>query len=204
MGCRYLGLLVLVTGCSQSTPPLLYRSVPQATLLSNRPPRADIPDPRHTVVKQARELLGGAPLNVGEFSFPKDPVGFVRAAYWAAQIEVVQRDESGNGLEGVFRSAAALGNLHHGHPSLGEMVFFDADDKQDSQWPVQVALVERVAKDGTINIIGLFSDGPRRIAMNLRKPQNEFDSAGNIINHRLQGSHTATAAELFRAFSDPY
>lgn len=192
---------LLLVGCHPaSTPPLLGTAATpdaQAQLLIN-PERAVAP--REKTVAQARRQLAGTPYAVDRWTFEPDPVGFVRAALWAAGIEVVDAslahaEPEADGMQLLFRSAADRGELHRHHPNPGDLVFFDAAPQAQALYPAQVAIVEGVDAQGTISALGHFANGPRRVRLNLRQaPPNDW----------VRGSATVPAGDVFRAFANPF
>lgn len=217
-----LGAAWCAGGCvKQAAPPLLMHVVPSrvAARFGAGPPSAFSAalnatdtasrDQRQRVVTQARALLQGkGDYRVGGATFEADPVGFVRAAYWAAHIELFDAATAGQaqhgGMEILYLSAAAQGTLHHGQPRPGDLLFLDADTHGTQLYPSSVAVVESVSRDGTVNAVGAFADGPTRIALNLRTPELEQTDSAQRANTLLEGRERGTAARLFRAFADPF
>ncbi len=210
---RYLALWLLAlvsAGCQPTaTPPLLAspdtRSVePQLLTTATRPPAT-----RSRVLMQARVMLTRTRYDVGQWQFARDPIGFVRAAFWAAGVELIdetlaQASTHADDDELVFRSAAEKGRLHRHHPEPGDLVFFDASPQSQALYPTQVAIVEAVDARGTVTVLGHFAQGPQRVRFNLRHPDSERLPDGTRLNDRLQGSAAVPAAQLFRAFANPY
>jgi hypothetical protein len=183
---RVLLLVAVTASCAATSPPLASRHVSPRPKTQARAAQAS--SPRDTIVQQARRYLEGAPLVANGYTFDPDPVGFARAACWAAGIELfdetVAADPEADGMQILFRSAAERGRVHRETPRPGDLVFFDADETGTALYPAGVALVESVATDGTITAIGRFAGGPERVSMNLRS-----DNAG--------------MARLYRAFATP-
>jgi hypothetical protein len=154
------------------------------------------------VVHRARAILRGAEPVVGGFTFPKNPVGCARAAFWEAEIELldpeIAADKKASDLEILFRSAAVQQWLHQQTPRPGDLVFFDPNRSGTALYPAQVAVVESVAGNGTVRAIGCFAGGPTRVSLNLREP------ASRELNDLLQGNEPATTAQLFRSFASPF
>ena len=157
------------------------------------------------VVKQARRYLAGAPLTAKGFSFEPDPIGFVRAAFWAAGIDLydaqVAEDAKADGMAILFRSTSVRSELHRQLPRPGDLVFLDGRPRQTDLYPSGVAVVERVDGSGTVVAIGSFAKGPTRIALNLREPE-----AGGGRNDLLARDNAPAlpAGVLFRSFADPF
>src|SRR5262245_51712790 len=96
-------LCLLAAGCAgPGRPPLLLDMVRPAparvVLVQGSHPATPAPDreARRTVVRQAVAYLEGAPLRAGGLAFEPDPVGFVRAAYWSAGIDLIDADLAGS------------------------------------------------------------------------------------------------------------
>ena len=199
-------------GPARSAPPLSFAphpADPQSELLQTSTHQNS---PRTEVLTHARRLLTQKKFIVAESEFSRDPIGFVRAAFWGVKIELfdaeVAESGSANGMTILYESQKKHGRLHQEQPRPGDLLFLDsspnstnADQKTP---PVQVAIVERVAQDGTISALGYFSEGPMRIYMNLRHPNQQKNSKGKINNSRLKGSESTLAAALFRAFANPF
>jgi len=151
-------------------------------------------------------LKGGATVARG-LTFSADPVGFVRAAYWHVGIDLIATelasDPTATGMALLYRSASARNWLHTESPNPGDLVFFDADEAA-GETPSQAAIVEHIANDGTLWMIGYFAKGPARIAMNLREPGTITRQTGERVNDLLADADAVPAAQLFRAFADPF
>lgn len=201
--------LLTALGCASPGPvPLMSAAVRPRPLQRTMIVEPSSGAARQTIVEQARQLLSGGPPVVRGLTFESDPVGFVRAAYWAAELDLFApgpaANPSAHGMEILFRSAAERECLHYTVPSPGDLVFLDATGRRTELYPAQVAIVERVDADGTITALGAFKDGPRRVTMNLRRPDVTLDAAGARLNDLLDGKESATVARVFRAFADPF
>lgn len=168
----------------------------------------ELRDRRARVVARARELVNGAPFTSGDLTFAADPVGFARAAFWAAEIDLfdpsIASDPEAHGVEILFRSAAAHDDLHKHTPRPGDLAFLDADRHGSALYPSHVAIVEEALEDGTLLLLGVFAAGPARVTMNLRAPEQTAGADGVVVND-LVGKDTPVAmAELFRTFADPF
>lgn len=206
-GIAWCALLLCTQACTlRPGPPVTIgpaRGAPQLELIA---PSVSIQQRRHAVLAHARRLLAKprrGSYQAEGFAFSKDPIGFVRAAFWGARLELLDPQLSKNvskpGMAVLFRSVARRGRLHKAHPRPGDLVFFDPSEKQQQLYPTQVAVVERVGDDGTIQVLGDFAGGPARIALNLRHPTSSEHNA------TLRGQrHASTAAQLFRTFADPF
>ena len=197
----------LVACAHPAPPPLLDGSIgPTLHVAIGRPahsPQAQ----RATVVASARSLLAGEPLTARGLNFPEDPVGFVRAAFWTAEVDLfessVAADKEASGMEILFRSTAVRGKQHTLTPRPGDLVFFDAEPLAKAPYPAQVAIVEEVRGTGTITAIGVFANGPRLVTLNLRMPDAISDAQGERINDRLDHQQVPLA-RVFRVFADPF
>lgn len=193
--------LLLITACAHNTqpPPLtpVTSSVLSLSLIERGKPQDDR---RRVVVTQARAFTQGAPLTVNNTAFEPDPVGFVRAAYWAAGVDLfdsdVYADTEATGMDVLWRTLAKHNGLHDAQPKQGDLVFFDTPSGE-AKAPAQVGIVEAIGADGTLTILGVFANGPARIHMNLRHGTNKNDTLGNAQSR-------ARAADLFKSFADPF
>lgn len=204
-------VVILGPACvSPGRAPLLadpVRSSPATPLVTGRRLRQE-PSKRAAVVAKARQFLDGGPIETGGYRFEPDPVGFVRAAYWAVGIDLFAEapgaDEQGSGMKALYRFAAAADSLHQHEPRPGDLVFFDEQREGGTPYPAGVAVVEKVAPNGTIVVIGAFAQGPQRVAMNLGEPEKENAGDGARLNDVLVGGSRSTAAQLWRCFADPF
>lgn len=199
--CFAAGLLAVTACAHPAPPPLLSPPVSTSTSVRRSNRGAELLD-REAVVRRARAILRGAQPQVAGFTFPKDPVGCARAAFWEAGIELldpkVAADQTAGAMEVLFRSAAVQQWLHQETPRAGDLVFFDPNQRGTALYPAQVAVVETVAADGTVRVIGCFAGGPTRVTLNLRDPSSQEK------NDLLQGTEAATTAQLFRSFANPF
>lgn len=203
-------LFSIAAACSlhPAPPPLLSAPIAPDVRISRPNPIRIEASRRAVVVARARSLLSGGAPSTGGVTFGADPVGCVRAAYWAAKLDLVDpeiaADQNAHGMEILFRSAAIRRWLHKETPRPGDLVFFDKDQREKALYPTQAAIVDAVGNDGTVTAVGCFGGGPARIALNLREPSAEIGSNGRRVNAVLAGDETGTAAELFRTFADPF
>ncbi len=153
---------------------------------------------RARVVAAARELLHRTPPVARDIQFGSDPVGFVRAAYWAAGVELFDEDLAIaphlHDMEVLYRTASERRWLHRETPRPGDLIFLDRDTRGTALFPAQVAVVEAIPRDGTFTALGWFAAGPARIRVNLRSGVSDI----------LRGEAPHPAAALFRAFASPY
>jgi hypothetical protein len=209
--CRALvaATAVSIAACGHpAPPPLLSLAVQPASRLHGERPRPSETRLRETVVARARALHAGADLTTDGLEFPADPVGFVRAAFWQARIDLfdprVAQDPKAGGVEILYRSAAIGSRLHRQSPRPGDLVFWDSDPRGVALIPTQVGVVETVAPNGTITALGHFAAGPARVHMNLRRDEESPApaAAGSADTHA--GNRPVPLARLFRSFADPY
>jgi hypothetical protein len=150
------------------------------------------------VLDRARQLLDKKRIESEGLTFDRDSVGFVRAAYWAAGVDLfaaeVAADANAHGVAILFRTAALRRQLHRQAPEPGDLLFLDCDPQSTALYPSQVAIVEEQRPDGTVTAIGYFEGGARRVRLNLRRPQDPArnDMAGKV-----------PVARLFRSFARP-
>lgn len=204
-----LGVVAAACACSHAAPPpLMGGTVSERLRVSLPDPDVEIRDQRARVVARARELVNGAPFTAGELSFEPDPVGFARAAFWAAEIDLfdpaIASDPEAHGVEILFRSAASHDTLHKRTPRPGDLAFLDADPHASALYPSHVAVVEEVLDNGTLLLLGVFASGPARATMNLRAPEQTTDTGGTVVNDLVGGEKPVALAQLFRSFADPF
>ena len=169
-------------------------------------PAASPEQGRRLAVESAKSFLR-APLLVNGLKFEPDPVGFVRAAWWSAGHDLYIRqafeDPDAHGLQVLHSSAKFRRALFKSQPKPGDLVFF-GQTQRDKTELTQVALVETVDADGTVHVLGRFSKGPRRIALNLRLPDQEKNQEGKTLNDTLGSTSGTPAGTLFVTYARPY
>ena len=192
--------------CSTSLNPVLVHRIIQ----ENNPPR--IIGLRHSTelqrmvaVKSAQELLNGK-LEVDGLRFEPDPIGFVRAAWWKAGVDLFSAKEFINseltGMEILYRSATARKGLFREHPQPGDLVFLGPPKSEEQSLPTQVALVEFVDLNGTVYALGRFAEGPARICMNFKN--DDKNSEAMVTSVTTASSTKMPMHRLFWAFARPY
>jgi len=148
---------------------------------------------RQTIVTTAKQILKTRNFNVGEFHFDENPIGFVRACYWAAGIELYDpRIRSKNGLEILYRSVSLKSFLHYTSAFPGDLIFFDTSQTK-ATYPGFVAIVEKADKDKPITVIGYFGNGLKRVQLDFRNPKN---------SEKVEG-RDARLGELIRVAASP-
>lgn len=160
---------------------------------------------RAVAVKAARDFLNKPPQSRG-LTFEPDPVGFVRAAWWEAGLDLFERStfqkEELHGMAMLYRSALARKGLFQGPPQPGDLVFLGPSQSEDAPFPTQVGLVESVDPSGTVYVLGRFAGGPRRIALHLKQKDKTSEQNGQLFNDMLEGRQTA--GNLFWSYGLPY
>lgn len=197
---------VLLGACAQGDrpPPLSHGVLPPAPrLLHLRPGAAQeaTESARTKVLAAARSFVAGKALVVGGYRFPTDPIGFVRAAYYSAEIDLfdaqVAEDASLSGSMVVYASAKSREQLHQHSPKPGDLLFLKMPGAKTLSY--QLAIIETLEGDGSMTAMGVFKAGPQRMVMNLRQPN---DAARNTTFTTPSGEMPAAA--LFQSFADPF
>jgi hypothetical protein len=203
-------VVVLLWGCSAVSPPLVNIATvspthPNLRLLTQRNGAGEA---RQVVVHTAQSFVRGAALEVSGYKFSRDPVGFVRAAFWSAGVDLfdarVASDQRLDGIGIIYQSAAARGRLHKQTPQPGDLLFLDGQGHGRDMQPAHLCVIESIDAFGTITALGYFQDGPARIKLNMRYPK-QGATGGQAVNDLLKRANsTALAATLFRDFANPY
>lgn len=138
--------LLVLAGCGAAVPPPL---VGQA-------PHLDAPG-RGRALAFAAEAAADGPLEVGDVLFDLDPVGFLRAAYWHASVDLFELEAakkvSANGLDILLQSARTRKQQVQS-PRAGDLVAITIAD--GSLFPAQVVAQDRE----TVTVRGWFANGP--------------------------------------------
>ena len=203
-----LSLLVLIQlSCNAAfSLPASERLLPTTTALRVVAPSSSPDQARELAVHAAKSFLA-APLLVRGLRFEPDPVGFVRAAWWYAGQDLYTQQAFSNpeshGLELLYASAKARRALFTiAPPKPGDLIFFGQKDEAIKL--SQVALVEHIDPDGTLHVLGRFSKGPRRIAVNLQHPTTEKSKDGKVLNDTLGVEPGKPAGSLFLTYARAY
>lgn len=200
-------LLTLITqGCSTHfVPPLSHRMITQDAPLRVTGSHTSREAQRSIAVKAAQTLLTTAPKARG-LIFEPDPVGFVRAAWWEAGLDLITpqnfENEEMHGMAMLYQSALSRGSLFKRTPKPGDLVFLGPMPTESNPFPTQVALVESVDSDGTVYALGRFSDGPRRITFDPARSGQRAKPGGKILNDLL--ANQKTTGSLFWSYGLPY
>ena len=209
---RPLLMLLLITlsasnqSCSTSLNPVLVHRIIQ----ENNPPRIiGLRDStelqRMVAVESAQQLLNGK-LEAAGLLFEPDPIGFVRAAWWQAGIDLFSAQDFRNselsGMEILYRSATQRRGLFQKQPRPGDLIFLGPPHSAEQKMPTQVALVEFIDLNGTVYALGRFAEGPTRIRIDLKHDANNSEA---IVRSVTGATATKTSVNrLFWAFALPY
>lgn len=177
------------------------------------------PEDMRAMLQFARALVGTrGPLRVGIRSFPFDCSGYVAAVYALvdAELMTLEPDDQETGLTGteiIYRRTHAQGRLFKRHPRPGDLVFFDNTWDRDSDGRLNdalthIGLVDRIRRDGTLEILHLGNTGIGHLRMNLkRRGEARDEETGEVLNDPLRRRTSSDeadtpylSAQLFRAF----
>ncbi len=164
------------------------------------------------IVKRSIQLVGSRKLSGG---VPNDCSGFVRLAYLAAGIDLVNHGflAGENAVSAIFRRALDVGTVHHQAPRPGDLVFFRETydrnrDGRRNDGMTHIGVVEAVDADGTVTFIHRGGKGVARGRLNLSAPaRHQLGQGGPVINDYIRPATKSTrsylAGELFAAFASP-
>jgi hypothetical protein len=206
---RLLPIMLLsltILGCNTPfMPPLAHRVITKDAPLRVTSALASREAQRSIAVRAAQALLTTAPKARG-LRFEPDPVGYVRAAWWEAGLDLITTQNFANkdmhGMAMLYQSALARGSLFKRRPKPGDLVFLGPLKTETNPFPTQVALVESVDSDGTVYALGRFSDGPRRITFDPARSNQRTQSDGKIFNDLL--GNQKTTGSFFWSYGLPY
>jgi len=140
---------------------------------------------RKNILGAAQEFMDGKNPKANGYIFEANPIGFVRAAYWQAGIDLFDENlyeqKSLKGMEILYRSTKVRRSFHRNTPQPADLVFF-AEKVSASQKMHQVGLVETVEKNGLVGVVGYFLGGPKRITFKwpVTKNVSQDDILGKI------------------------
>ena len=140
---------------------------------------------RKKILNAAQKFMDGNNPKANGYIFEADPIGFIRAAYWQAGIDLFDKDlyeqKSLKGMEILYRSTKVRRSFHRKIPQPADLVFF-AKKVSASQKIYQVGLVETVAKNGIVGVLGYFLEGPKRINFKwpVTKDVSQDDTLGKM------------------------
>lgn len=181
--------------------------------------RRDIPDDelaaRRAIVQQAVALLETRDLKSLGSGFRNDCSGFIHGVFvmsgYRIQYRHVRKDRSLS--ESLYLTLLDKGLVYsEGYPNIGDVAFYGntVSSGRNAEGITHVALVERVADDGTVHLIHYASGRVSRLRMNLRHPRERADENGRIINDYIRRSESGSprrdylAGNLFAAYGDLY
>ena len=202
----FMLLSLMLQGCTTPfVPPLLHRVIPRDSPMRVTSSHVSREAQRSIAVRAARALLTTAPKARG-LTFEPDPVGFVRAAWWEAGLDLITAQNFDNqemhGMAMLYQSARARGSLFKHKPKPGDLVFLGPTQTETNPFPTQVALVESVDSDGTVYALGRFGDGPRRITFDLAHRNQRGQVNGKVYNDLL--ANQKTTGSLFWSYGLAY
>lgn len=167
------------------------------------------------IAARAAKVVGVSSVHQVDRSLPDDCTGVVRLAYESVGIELMTGPgrAGNNGVTHIYQRARSLGALHKDRPQPGDLVFFretydrDRDGRRDDGL-THVAVVETVAKDGTVTFVHRGSKGVARSRMNLSSPRvHRARGSNTVVNDYLrrasQGRRAYLSGELFAGFASP-
>lgn len=155
----------------------------------------------------AKAVANGRAILAGNAAKPKrqDCSGFVTAIYERAGHPLQVSPESQKGTtsmaEMLYRTAKADGRTHEDLPKPGDLVFYrDTFGKIDGRI-THVAVVESVAKDGTVTVIHNIGGRYRRSPMNLSDPHEPLKNG--YFRKKQSANEPVLSGELFVAYARP-
>ena len=176
-----------------------------ATLGEQRRHRASV----QSAVDAGLMMLGEERVKVGQKPYRSDCSGFVIACYDSVGKQLSDPSiEASSGTEILYRSLSRSGRvLRTRRPRPGDLAFFhntwdrNGNGLRDDRF-THVAIVERVAEDGTIQFLHFAAGRVKRDVMNLRHPGQARDpQSGNTWNSYLRrGGGRVLSGQLFFRF----
>ena len=203
-------LLIMLAASNQSCssplqPALAHRILPQDAYTRVTNLRNSTERQRAVAVSSAQKLLQGK-IQAAGLLFEPDPIGFVRAAWWEAGIDLFSErgfhDAEMNGMEVLYRAATARNGLFKKQPQPGDLIFLGNPRSEQNPVPSQVALVEFIDAEGTVYALGRFAEGPGRIRLNLN-----LEKQNSLVMSNTASGPTPTEVsirELFWTYARPY
>jgi cell wall-associated NlpC family hydrolase len=167
------------------------------------------------IVSRSAQLVGERNLGRVSRTVPNDCSGFVRLAYLAAGIDLVNHGfrDGENAVSAIFRRALGVGVVHHQAPRPGDLVFFRETydrnrDGRRNDGMTHIGVVEAVDADGTVTFIHRGGKGVARGRLNLSAPsKHQLGQGGPVLNDYIRpatkGTRAYLAGELFAAFASP-
>ena len=196
-----LSLILLTVSCAgPSTTRSLTRADRPLVILNEHLGKNSPAQLRKNILSAAQEFMDGKNPKANGYIFEADPIGFVRAAYWQAGIDLFDENlyeqKSLKGMEILYRSAKVRRSFHRKTPQPADLVFF-AKKVSASQKIYQVGLVETVEKTGMVRVVGYFLGGPKRITF--KWPVTKDVSHDDILGK----SDSFPAGKLVMQFARP-
>jgi surface antigen len=160
------------------------------------------------IAETAASWVGRSSVSVGNQRYPDDCTGLVRAAYAKQGVDLFSEGSQPgeNGVSAIYRFASRRGRIHQGTPAPGDIVFFRETydrnrDGRENDGLTHVGIVERVEKDGTVEVIHRVARGVVRYRMNVAHAHDRTGPNGSVINDYLrEGSKNRLAGELFAGY----
>ena len=184
------------TAPSKKTP-----APPTKVAAVSKPAIPATPDYRAKAVANGRAILAGT----GAKPKRDDCSGFVTAAYERAGLSLQVSPESQKGTtsmaEMLYRTAKADGRTHDETPKPGDLVFYRNTFGKIDGRITHVAMVESVAKDGTVTVIHNIGGRYRRSPMNLADPHEPLKNG--YFRKKQTANEPVLAGELFVAYARP-
>ncbi len=160
------------------------------------------------IAARASRLVGVRSLRKITRRLPDDCTGLVRIATEPEGVVLFDDNArvSDNGVTAIWRRARAKNALHKRKPRPGDLVFFHETydrnrDGRRNDGLTHIAVVEKVAPDGTVTFVHRGGKGIARSRMNLKAPRDRkhndyLRAAGGKMRAYLTG-------ELFSAYASP-
>ena len=192
--------------CSTSlNPVLVHRILPYKAPLRVTGLRHSRQLQRVVAVKAAQRLLHGE-LQTAGLTFEPDPIGFVRAAWWEAGLDLFSeqdfQDPDIHGMAILYRSVSSRQSLFKNQPKPGDLIFLGDPQTEKNPFPAQVALVESIDANGSVYALGRFADGPGRIRLDLKNEGNNSEAIGTVFKDTSPGKTSISL--LFWGYALPY
>lgn len=195
MSGRFLSILFVAAvsgmGCAARSPVVTAPVKPSAPAISEQPGRARI--------AHAKALANAGKLHDGA---RRDCSGFVQDVFRAAgqPLRIPERYQRFPNVSAMLHDwARGEGRAFRGTPAPGDLVFFRDTFGDVNGRITHVALVERVRKDGTVELIHYISGRIRRDPMNLARPTDHTVNA--FLRKKKRAGEPTLAGQLFVAYA---
>jgi len=160
------------------------------------------------IARRASRLVGVSTLRKVTRRLPDDCTGLVRIAAEPEGVVLFDGNArvSDNGVTAIWRRARARGALHKRRPRPGDLVFFRETydrnrDGRRNDGLTHIAVVERVASDGTVTFVHRGGKGVSRSRMNLWAPRDK--KRNDYLRAAGQQTRAYLTAELFSTYASP-